>query len=171
MALRHHSLEEGNYYIRVFLTAGTISAEINMNKFKNNASDILRRMKLIEEFCDVSLISDDGAKILAQKVVLASASTLFREIFLDSEEDKDYQEVNMKDVESKYMNAMVELINNGETEIKLIKCEEFINILKHYCVASKESLSEDKEIQQVKQNMKNKIMIVIILKKKVIKKL
>ena len=71
MALRHLSLEEGNYYIRVFLTAGNISAEINMNKFKNNASDILRRMKLIEEFCDVSLISDDGAKILAQKVVLA----------------------------------------------------------------------------------------------------
>ena len=116
-----------------------------MKKFKNNASDILRRMKHIEEFCDVTLVSDDGEKILAHKVVLASASTLFRKIFLDYEEDKDYQEVNMKDVESKYMNSMLELINNGETEIKLIECEDFINILQDYCVASKESLSEDNE--------------------------
>ena len=44
--------------------------------------------------------------------------------------EKDYQEVNMKDVESKYMNAMVELIFNGKTEIKLIECEEFKNIVK-----------------------------------------
>ena len=40
---------------------------------------------------------------------------------------------------------MVKLVYNGETEIKLIECEEFINILKQYSVASKESLSGDKE--------------------------
>ena len=44
--------------------------------------------------------------------------------------EKDYQEVNMKDVESKYMNAMFELIFNSKTEIKLIEYEEFIPILK-----------------------------------------
>ena len=108
-----------------------------MKKFQTNASDILGRMIQSEEFCDVTLASDDGEKILAHKVVLASASTLFREIFQDSEENKG--------VQSKYMNAMVKLVYNGETEIKLIECEEFINILKQYSVASKESLSGDKE--------------------------
>ena len=108
-----------------------------MKKFQTNASDILGRMIQLEELCDVTLASDDGEKILAHKVVLASASTLFREIFQDSEENKG--------VQSKYMNAMVKLVYNGETEIKLIECEEFINILKQYSVASKESLSWDKE--------------------------
>ena len=51
----------------------------------------------------------------------------------------------MKGVQSNYMKAMVELVYNGETEIKLSECEEFVNILKQYKVASKESLSEDKE--------------------------
>ena len=108
-----------------------------MKKFQTNASDILGRMIQLEEFCDVTLASDDGEKILAHKVVLASASTLFMEIFQDSEENKG--------VQSKYMNAMVKLVYNGETEIKLIECEEFINILKQYSVVSKELLSGDKE--------------------------
>jgi hypothetical protein len=67
-----------------------------MKQFQNNASDIIRKMKNIEEFCDVTLVSDDGEKILAHKVVLASASTLFREMFKDYEDNKDYKEVRMK---------------------------------------------------------------------------
>ena len=116
-----------------------------MKQFQNNASDIIRKMKSIEEFCDVTLVSNDGEKILAHKAVLASASTLFREMFKDYEDNKDYKEVVMKGVQSNYMKAMVELVYNGETEIKLSECEEFVNILKQYKVASKEPLSEDKE--------------------------
>ena len=63
--------------------------------------------------------------------------------------EKDYQEVNMKGVESKDMNAMVELIFNGKTEIKVIECEEF---KKHI----EESSSEDKEDKTSKTNMKKK---------------
>jgi hypothetical protein len=43
------------------------------------------------------------------------------------------------------MKAMVELVYNGETEIKLSECEEFVNILKQYRVSSYESLSEKED--------------------------
>ena len=49
-----------------------------MKQFQNNASDIIRKMKKIEEFCNVTLVSADGEKVLDHKVVLASASPLFR---------------------------------------------------------------------------------------------
>ena len=66
-------------------------------------------------------------------------------MFKDYEDNKDYKEVRMIGVQSNYMKAMVELVYNGETGIKLSQCEEFVNILKQYRVSSNESLSEDKE--------------------------
>ena len=143
-----------------------------MKQFQNNACDIIGKMKNIEEFCDVTLVSDDGENVLAHKVVLASASTLFREMFKDYEDKTDYKEVRMKGVQSNYMKVMVELVYNGETEIKMSECEEFVNILKQYKVASKESLSEDKEdttnkTKHVEQNKdKNDTMENIIPKLK-----
>ena len=126
----------------VKVRAHHFTAKIKMKQFQNNASDILRRMKHIDELCDVTLVSNDGETIMAHKVVLASASSLFMEMFQDCEDNKG---VSMKGVQTKHMNAMIELIYNGETEIKLTECEAFLNILEEYRVASKESLSEEKE--------------------------
>ena len=78
-----------------------------MKHFQNNVSDILSRTKTIEEFCDVTLVSEDGRRILAHKVVLASASTILRKILQTYKED---EVTTMKDVPSKFMNAMVDLI-------------------------------------------------------------
>ena len=50
---------------------------------------------------------------------------------------------------------MVELIYNGETKIKIIECEEFLNILKQYRVASKEHVNEAKEESTSKTNYEN----------------
>ena len=57
-----------------------------MKQFQNNASDILERMKDIKELCDVTLVSEDGEIIQAHKVLLSSASTLFREMFQNNKE-------------------------------------------------------------------------------------
>ena len=116
-----------------------------MKQFLSNPYDILRRMNQIEEFCEVTLISEDDERILAHKVVLASASTIFRDMLRTYEKDKDYPEISKRGVQSKFINAMVDLIYHGETEVKLSECEEFMNILIEYRVATKESSSKDKE--------------------------
>ena len=108
-----------------------------MKQFQNNASDILRIMKYIEEFCDVTLVSEDGEKFWAHKVVLSSASTLLRERFQNNEEA---EVISMKGIPSRFMKALIDLVYNGETNIKKIECEEFINILKEYRVTSDESV-------------------------------
>ena len=83
-----------------------------MKQFQNNASDILGRMKNIEEFCDVTLVSEDGEMFQAHKVVLSSASTLFREMF---QNNKEAEEISMKGIHSRFMKALVDLVYNGET--------------------------------------------------------
>ena len=78
-----------------------------MKHFQKIVSDILSRTKTIEEYCDVNLVSEDGRRIMAHKVVLASASTILRKILQTYKED---EVITMKDVPSKFMNAMVDLI-------------------------------------------------------------
>ena len=70
--------------------------KLKMEKFQKSSSDMLRKMKHMEEFCDVTLVSDEGMRIRAHKVVRASASTLFRDLFQNQDEDTEYQEVHMR---------------------------------------------------------------------------
>ena len=86
----------------------------------------------MDEFCDVTLVSEDGKRFRAHKVVLASASTLFREMFQTGEDIEDYQVINMREVTSRFVKAMLDLVYNGETEVKQIECEEFLDLLKYY---------------------------------------
>ena len=87
-------------------------------------------MKHLEEFCDVTLVSFDGERIRAQKVVLASASTIFRDMLQNEEEDMEYQVINMREVSTKFMMAMIDLVYKGETKVEKRECEEFLSILK-----------------------------------------
>ena len=69
-----------------------------MEKFQKSPSGMLQKMKDMEEFCDVTLISDDDKRFRAHKVVLASASTLFRDMFQNYDEETEYQVIHMRGV-------------------------------------------------------------------------
>ena len=65
----------------------------------------------------MTLVSEDDERILAHRVVLASAGTIFRDMFRTYEKDKDYHVISIRGVQSKLINAMVDLIYHGETEV------------------------------------------------------
>ena len=48
------------------------------DQFQTSAIGMLKGMRDLEEFCDVTLVSEDGYRIQAHNVVLASASTVLR---------------------------------------------------------------------------------------------
>ena len=105
-------------------------SEIKTEKFQKSASYIMKAMRDLEEFCDVTLVSEDRERIRAHRVVLASASTTFRDIFQSEEDNPEYQVIHLKGMESVFMKAMVDLVY--ETRIQENKCEEFLNILEQY---------------------------------------
>ena len=78
---------------------------------------MLRKMKDLEELCNVTLVSDDGDRIRAHKVVLASASTIFRDMFQNDDENTEYKVIHMRGIKSKLIAAMVDLVYNGETTL------------------------------------------------------
>ena len=48
-----------------------------------------------------TLVSEDNKRIQAHKVVLASAGTLFRDMFQNDEEEKEYEVINLRGVSSR----------------------------------------------------------------------
>ena len=105
---------------------------------------MLKGMQDLEEFCDVTLVSEDGYRIRAHKVVLASASTVLRDT-LQTNEENEYQVVHMNAVKSRLMRSIVDILCNGETKVNQRDCEEFLNILSHYRIVKENSRENRKK--------------------------
>ena len=103
-----------------------------MNKYHKSSSDKMKDMRGMEEFCDVTLVSDDNRRVRAHKVVLASASSIFRDLFQSNEDNNEYQVVNIRGVKSCFLTAMIDLVYEGETKVKERECEEFLNFARQY---------------------------------------
>ena len=71
----------------------------------------------------MTLVSDDYDRIRAHKVVLATSSTIFKDIFQTEDKNMEYEVLPMRGVSSKLMASMVELIYNGETTVEERDCE------------------------------------------------
>ena len=67
----------------------------------------------MEEFCDITLVSDDGQRIEARKVVLASASPILRDLLQYDDDYNEYQVSHMK-MKSRFMSDMVDLVYTGQ---------------------------------------------------------
>ena len=74
---------------------------------------------------------NDGVRIRAHKVVLASASPIFRDMFQYDEEYDEYQVVHMK-IKSRFLTAMVDIVYEGETKVEEREFDEFLNVLRQY---------------------------------------
>ena len=80
-------------------------------------------------------------------MVLASASTIFRDMFQTVDENVEYEVIHMKGKESKLIEAMVELLYNGETTVKERDCQDFLNTLKEYKIVKVKSTEETNKIR------------------------
>ena len=79
---------------------------------------MLQKMNDMEEFCDVTLISDDDKRFRGHKVVLESAGTLFRDMFQNYDEETEYQVILIRGVSSKLIAAMIYLVYDGRQKLK-----------------------------------------------------
>ena len=109
-----------------------MSPEIRMEHFQKNTNEMLKIMRGMEEFCDVTLISDDDKRVRAHKIVLASSSTIFRDLFQSDEEEDGYQVIHIKGVQSGFLTSMIDLIYKGETKVEEKECGKFLNLLRQY---------------------------------------
>ena len=82
--------------------------------------------------------------IRAHKIVLASASPIFRDMFQYDENYIEYQVVHMK-MKSRFTAAVIDIVYMGETQVKEQECEEFMDMLQCYKLFNFQSYREEEK--------------------------
>ena len=104
---------------------------VNLNDFINNVCDNYKDLLTDPEFADVTLASEDGKEIKAHRVILASSSLFFREIFRKNPNLNTL--VYLKGVGFKELSDALRFIYLGKIEIvqaQMIKFMEIASFLK-----------------------------------------
>ena len=94
--------------------------------FKKDAATAFGKLRNKSEFSDVTLVSGDGEKIEAHKVILVSSSPFFMELF--SENKHPHPLIYMRGLKSDVLLALLDFLYFGEANLAQEKLDEFLSL-------------------------------------------
>ena len=97
-----------------------------------------------EDFCDVTLATSDGTQIKAHKVILASGSSLFRNILLQHKQPNPI--VYLQGFESKHLQQIIELLYIGKCKIPSEDLSQFLKGGEALCIQSLAKYDDGKTV-------------------------
>ena len=105
---------------------GSEKLRLQWNDFKENAALAFGKLRNKSEFSDVTLVSQDGEKIEAHKMILASSSPLFMELL--SQNKHLHPLIYMRGLKSDVLLALSEFLYFGRTNLVQEKLDEFLSL-------------------------------------------
>ena len=97
---------------------------LQWNEFKENTASAFGKLRNKSEFSDVTLVCQDGGKVEAHKVILASSSPFFMELF--SENKHPHPLIYMRGLKLDVLLALLDFLYLGESNIWQEKLDEFL---------------------------------------------
>ena len=94
--------------------------ELKWNDFEDNISSSFRELRRASDFSDVTLVSSDGERVKAHKLILCFSSSFFKEVLVSQHQHQPLQHpivVYMRGVDSVFLSHMVDFIYHGEVKI------------------------------------------------------
>ena len=99
---------------------------LKWNDFEANASKSFRKLRMEENFFDVTLVSDDEQEVSAHKLVLSASSEFFKKILKNSTHFNPL--IYLPGVESTDLNLIIDYIYNGEIQLYQDHLDNFLDI-------------------------------------------
>ena len=118
---------------------------LNWNDFQSSIASSFKKARNEEDFCDVTLVSDDEVTIKCHKLVLSSSSSFFRQIL--SNNPHQHPLLYLSGVNSTDLNFILDYIYQGEVKLFQEQIDSFLNssqMLKIEGLMSGESKNDDK---------------------------
>ena len=98
---------------------------LKWNDFQTSATTSFKIARSEEDFCDVTLVSDDEVSIKAHKFVLSSSSSFFKHILLNN--PHQHPLLYLSGVNSTYLNFALDYIYQGEVQLFQEELDPFLN--------------------------------------------
>ena len=99
---------------------------LNWNDFSKNVTTFFKELRGDQELSDVTLVSSDGEEIEAHKVILASGSGFFQNLFLQSVKRTTHPLLYMRGLKTTELNLIVDFLYQGEVNVPQDQLEDFL---------------------------------------------
>ena len=97
---------------------------LNWKNFQQNISSAFRDLRSDDDLSDVTLACGDGFQVSAHKVILASSSPFFMNIFKMNKTSHPF--IYMRKMKSEDLVAIVDFLYYGEAEIDQDHLDDFL---------------------------------------------
>ena len=101
---------------------------LKWNDFQENVNTVFESLRQHKDFSDVTLASDDGQQFEAHKILLATLSPIFRNIFKADKTGHPHPLIFMQGVKSEDLRALIDFLYCGETKVDQENLETFLGI-------------------------------------------
>ena len=102
-----------------------MSQSFKFDLFQNFIKEAQTKMKA-DEFCDVTLVSEDSHKIRAHRVILSSNSKVFKNMLIN--EQHPHPLIFMRGVNKSVLEALIDFIYTGEVKVESKDVESFLKL-------------------------------------------
>ena len=119
---------------------------LKWNEYDTNIRESFKKLRQDQRFFDVTLATEDGQQIQANKLILSAGSQFFNDIFVNSEHTNVL--VYLKGIRSEHLEHVTDFIYNGEA---FITQEELVQFLETGRELKVKGLMG--ELQGVKENV------------------
>ena len=99
---------------------------LKWNDFQENLNLSFGVLRNDQDFADVTLVSEDGTQIMTHKVILASSSPFFMEIFKRNKHP--HPMIYMRGIKSDNLVAMIDFLYFGETNVNQESLDAFLSL-------------------------------------------
>jgi len=99
---------------------------LKWDEFADNFKLNCKELRKEEDFCDVTLVSDDGKHIEAHKIVLATSSTVFKDILKKNKQVHPL--LYLRGIESNALAPVLDFIYHGEVKVPQADLDDFLDV-------------------------------------------
>ena len=118
------------------------------NDFQSNVKSAFADLRTDRDFADVTLVSEDGQQLFAHKVILASSSPFFMEIFIRNKHAHPL--IYMRGISSEELTTIVDFLYFGEANLFQENLDAFLSLANELKLKGLESSSEDENSKYTK---------------------